>query len=102
MSNLRGFLCGTPSEHCSGGKLITDQHLKSNKVHHSQKEAFDCYAKYLIKMGYVRKNSREFWKEGEHVLLIPKQHHFGGRLRAGKGDKNSKRLMPKKGRGLVY
>jgi hypothetical protein len=104
MKSSQAILCSTPSEHCSGGHLISDQHLGTTKVHQTHEDAFRCYSRYLVNVkGYTRLNSREFHKDDQPVLLIPKVSHFGGRLRRGKGDKTakSKRLMPRKGRGVI-
>jgi hypothetical protein len=91
MSRINGILCGVPDQFCTGGKLNTDQNLQHNKIHHSHEEAFRCMARYLTKeLGYIRLGSRDFYKEGEPVLILTKKIRFGGLMRLGK----EKRLMP--------
>lgn len=96
------ILCGTPQEHCTGGRLVTDQHFSTSKCHTDRQQAFRCYCRYLQNvLGYKRISMREYQdpKSG-YITMLPKQSHFGGYLRTGK---KQARWMPKKrfGRGLI-
>ena len=83
---------------------MTDQQLKTNKVHGSHEEAMRCYKRYLIMKGYTQISPREFLlPDKSSVLVLSKVSHFGGIMRKGKNEKGSKkRIMPRDGRGLVY
>jgi len=99
------ILCGTPDEHCCGGKLNSDQGLQHKKCHSNREEAFRCYTKYLVKvLGYKRIGPRDFFKEGEYVLMVSKKSKFGGYLKTGK---ELTRYMPDErksagNRGVIY
>lgn len=101
MSRRYVILCGVPEHDCTGGRYITDQQLP-RKAHASRSDAFKCYKRYLTHVkGYRQRkghSARDMYKEGEPILVLSKQSHFGTRLRAGK---EGTRLMPEHGRGVI-
>lgn len=101
--SLRGFLCNTPNEFCSGGNLNSDQQLQHKKYHNSRKQAYNCYIKYLKSLGYHEVYGHCMQLEDGPVLMLGKVGNYGGELRSGKSDKDvtGKRLMPK-GRGKNF
>lgn len=104
MSFSQKFLCGVPSDECTGGKLITDQQL-SKKAHSSREEARRCMSQYLIKHGFTRLDSRQYVNpENGAIRLMPKLSKFGGRLRRGKTEQKGTRAgryQPRRGAGVV-
>ncbi len=80
------YLCGTPNEHCTGSKYtITSNANMPSKAHSSRDEAFRCYKRHLLRLGYTQVGSREFQApNGGRVLVLSKKSRFGGRLRSGK------------------
>jgi hypothetical protein len=105
MSAARKYLCGTPSEHCTGPVIAVSAGLKrkSIKAHSSRLEAYKCYVRYLTKiLGYTRieGKSREFSPPGGKgpVRFLPKKSKFGGLLRRGK---EGTRSMPEGVHGVM-
>lgn len=100
MSRANMFLCGTPTDRCSGSFMPTSDKWKgSPKAHGSRADALRCYGNYLKSLGYIQLSSREFQApNGGPVTVLSKVSKFGGRMRKGK----EKRLMPKNGSGVVY
>lgn len=93
MSRQRRVLCGVPREYCTGGKLITDQSLGTNKCHISRGAAFDCRVNHLVNvLGYKQIGSKEFSPpDGGRILVLTKRIRYGGLLRSGK---EQTRFMP--------
>lgn len=96
------YLCGTPAQHCTGGNISTNaflrQHIK--KGHHSSKEAFRCYRRYLTHvLGYelLPGKTRELRRPEGGIVILAKQSKFGARLKPGKEG----RWMPRKGHGTI-
>jgi len=92
-------LCGVPSEHCTGGKYMTDQQLPK-KAHPSHGQAFDCKVNYLTSiLGYTEtESSRTFAPpDGGHNEVLTKRTRFGARLRPGKEG----RFQPQSGAGTI-
>jgi len=83
----RRFVCGTPDAYCSGNITVMTGVKSKSKSHSSSRDAFKCYANYLIKVkGYKRIGSREFINpETGAVLVISKESKHGTPLRSGKG-----------------
>lgn len=82
------YSCGVPQEYCIGGLAQVSSGLKkSGKTHGSPKEAFGCYAKWLLRQGYKQVGPREFCKDDGPILVLTKKSRFGARLRGGKGDR---------------
>jgi len=91
----RIVMCGTPPEHCTGGKVTTNTFLaKSNpRAHRSHEEAYRCYRRYLLKMGYEDIGGRCFRPpDGGPIRMLTKKSRFGASLRLGK---LGERWMPK-------
>jgi len=86
------YLCGTPDHKCGGTTLQVDKRLR--KVHASSEDAFACFRRYLISMGYTSVGPRELASPDDgRVLVLTKKSKFGGALRVGKtADKSGKRL----------
>lgn len=76
------ILCGVPPGKCCGADTSVGK--TSTKAHGSSKEAFVCYARYLLSQGYEQVGSREFKKPGECILVLGKKSRFGHALRKGK------------------
>ena len=87
------YLCGTPTDHCSGSMTKCSNHMKATKTHVSSVEAFKCHAKYLINVeGYQQIGSREFAAPNNGpIRVLTKKSRFGAMLRGGKEG----RSMPK-------
>lgn len=107
---MRKVYCGTPIDTCNGSMVTLNaawtpdgnKNKKSGKVHASHEEAFRCYCRHLISIGYERVGKREFALNGGPVLVIDKPSRFGAEFRKGKeGDKSSSRFTPMRGRGAV-
>lgn len=103
MSSQQRFLCGTPDSNCTGGITHTDQHFNSKKCHTSRREALRCYRNYLINVAKFQPISpRELVNpESGRIRILPKRSKFGGKLRAGKGEKGA-RFQPESGSGCVH
>ena len=98
--SLVGFICGVPDLECSGGKLITDQHLGHKKYHTTRLEAFNCMKNHLLSTGFTQVGSREFLNpENNYVRVLPKKSKFGGALRWGK--EKSRRMPAQFSRGMI-
>jgi hypothetical protein len=103
---MKGYTCGVPKGHCSGGEPVLSHHLRKPplKVHNSSVEAFRCHARWLVNVeGYERVGNREFVDPNDgRILVLTKKSRFGGVLRQGKRvetSKKSKRLMPRQWTG---
>jgi len=99
-----GIVCGTPAKYCNGNTIQATKALMGNKVHANHKEAFKCYAKYLVEIeGYKQIGNREFLDPNGGIRVLTKKSRFGGELRSGKrGDAGtSKRGVPRKQLGGI-
>jgi hypothetical protein len=74
---------------------IKDGH---RKAHGNQKDAMRCYKQYLLRQGYKQVGQREFQKDNNHVLFLPKVGSFGLPLKKGKEG----RSMSKCGHGGIF
>lgn len=86
--------------HPGGGsrEVSNGLRLKRGSIFQSSQEAYKSYAKFLVReLGYTQGPNRQFHKEGEPVLVLTKPSRFGYRMKGGKG----KRLMPKRGSGMI-
>ena len=94
---MRKYLCGVNKADCTGDFTMLNSGMgKSMKTHISSEDAFKCYSKFLIKQGYIRIGSREFFKEGNPILVLTKKCRFGGILRRGKNlEGTGKSFCPK-------
>lgn len=94
--------CPTPHEHCSGGKMATNQSLQSASIrfHQTHRDAYNCYRRYLIRVRECEDmGNREFrCPDSEWRIFLTKKSRFGERVRLGK---EGSRWMPRSGRGLV-
>lgn len=81
-------LCGTPKSNCTGSKIFTNSGLGGYTIaHSSSKEAFRCFKKYLISLGYEPIGIRELRApDGSGIKVLSKQSHFGMPLRKGKSE----------------
>jgi len=97
MSSQQRIICGVPKEHCTGGHLQTDQVFTTNKAHSNHVDAFNCMARYLVKvLKYTRIGSRDFAPpDGGPVRTLTKKMRYGGLLVYGK---EHTRFMPEKRR----
>lgn len=86
MSRVNRYVCGVPALHCSGGHVSTDQQINSGKAHTSPSEAFNCMARYLVRvLGYKRIGGREFDpQDGGSIRVLTKRSRYGGKMRLGK------------------
>jgi len=104
--SIYGYLCGTPDEYCTGGKLSTDQSLGHKKYHGDRKGAFKCHVRYLLSLGFVQNAPREFVNPvNGYIRVLSKKSKFGGVLRYGKELQRGMPLETTKGscaRGMVY
>ena len=106
---MRKVVCGTPTQYCAGHLIYVNSGLRIDstgtiKVHSSHRNAYRCYARYLVKiLGFIRHSNREFSSpEGGPRWVLTKQSRFGGLLRGGKhGEAKAKRAMPRRGSGIV-
>ena len=105
---MNKYTCGVPKEYCNGSVApMFSSGIRKNlyKAHSSPQEAFNCHARYLVKvLGYERVGSREFVKGDEPVRVLTKKSKFGGRLRGGKSGQGATahratRHMPDDGAG---
>ena len=96
---MRKYLCGVNKADCTGDFTMLNSGMgKSMKTHISSEDAFKCYSKWLIRQGYTRIGNREFFKEGNPILVLTKKCRFGGILRRGKNvDNVGKSFNPKNG-----
>jgi len=92
-------LCGTPQEHCSGGKVPTNAFMRQThpKAHSSHSEAYRCHRRWLVDvLGYTDIGSRTFRPppgvNGGYLKVLTKKSRFGARMRLGK---LGERWMPK-------
>ena len=106
----RKVYCGVPIDQCNGQQVTLNaawqpdgvKNKKSGKLHASHEQAFQCYCKYLVSIGYERVGQREFSLNGGPVLVLDKKSLFGAEFRKGKeGDKTSSRFTPMRGRGAI-
>lgn len=77
--------------------LGIDRTNKSAKCHATTKEAFDCYASYLVSTGHERLSSREFRQPQGGILVLTKPCRYGAKMRKGKNDlkgTSAARFMP--------
>ncbi len=83
-------LCGVPPEMCGGSIAILSAGFKgkSLKAHNSPSEAFNCYGRYLTKLGYIKLSSREYKEPDGPIHVLTKKSRFGGHLRPGKSNRN--------------
>ena len=104
------YACPTPAEHCIGNRTICNGSIqdravgqKARMTHNSGKEAFTCYARYLVNiLKYTQVGSREFDQgEGKPILVLDKKSRFGARLRSGKEDTKGQRVVPNSGGGMM-
>jgi len=88
-------MCGVPDEHCTGGKLVTDQGLGHNKCHSGRVDAYRCMARYLVSvLGYARGGGNTFTPpDGGYTRMLGSPSKYGGLLVWGKGHN---RFMPSK------
>lgn len=64
-------LCGVPAEHC-----------RSNGVHDTCCQAFDCHVVYLLHLGYQQIGKREFVNPNDgSIRVLAKPRQFGGMSR---------------------
>ena len=91
---MRYYYCGTPEKDCSGTWKKTSAGIGKDvtRVHTSSESAHRCMCSYLRKQGYGQMGTREMYKEGEEVLVLPKKTKMAA-LRMGKEN----RVMPKSG-----
>ena len=88
MSKQNRYLCGTPKEFCTGGRLDTDQSLSTDKCHSQPVTAFKCHVHYLVKhLGYRRVGMREFQLGDGPILVLNKQSRYGAKLQQGKAER---------------
>ena len=80
-----------PQEHCTGGRLITDQQLGTSRCHISHDTAFRCMVQYLLKQGFEQIGAREFRSPEGGVRVLTKRSRYGARLKMGK---EGTRFMP--------
>jgi hypothetical protein len=104
---MRRYVCGTPVGSCSGGSSMVSARLgNGQRTHASPQEAFKCYYRYLVSVGYEPIGHRELRApDGSGILVLTKKSHFGGELRSGKGGEKSgkSRFMPMGRRpGLIF
>lgn len=80
------FLCGTPKDSCEGSKINVSHGLGlMSKGHMSPVDAFNCYKRYLLKIGYQQVGPREFAAPNNGpITVLTKKSRYGGRLRSGK------------------
>lgn len=107
---MKQFLCGVPDDQCNGSYRIVNARMRvvrgrdSVKLHSSPEDAFTCYRRYLLAIGYKQIGSREFETPSGSILVLNKKSHFGATLRPGKtgttGNK-SKRYIPEAKRSCV-
>jgi len=79
-------LCGVPTPSCTGStvKMLKSWHGHW-KAHNGHADAFACYRRYLLSLGYVALSSREFEPpDGGPIRLLTRQGKFGAELRKGK------------------
>jgi hypothetical protein len=89
------YLCGVPSDKCTGGMTGVSNGLKkAGKTHGSPAEAHKCYSKWLLSQGYTQVGPREYSKNGGPILLLTKKSKFGARLRGGKADRQMPSVTP--------
>lgn len=98
--------CGTPNAFCSGRNVTTTAALnKFTKVHSDSLEAFNCYARYLVKeAGYTKVGSREFQNPTTGTIeVLTKKCRYGAKMRGGKsgGETRGKRMNPKNNRFVI-
>jgi hypothetical protein len=81
------FLCGTPSEQCTGSLAKLNHALEGRglRAHTSSASAFDCQRRYLIHVGYTQLDGTSFAAPNEGpILVLTKKSRYGGKLRNGK------------------
>ena len=89
--------CGVPMSNCEGASAQLSSSISGKlKVHGSHKQAFKCYEKYLLSLGFKKIGNREYEDPETHVIrVLTKKSRFGGLLRTGKsGEGATKRAMP--------
>lgn len=84
-------VCGVPDKECSGSNGSTSNGLKNVKLHNSPQDAWKCYARWLLRQGYIQVGSREFAAPNNGpITFLTKKSRFGKRVRGGKAE----RFMP--------
>jgi len=94
------FLCGTPKQHCTGSKLVTDQKSLGDKCHGNMRDAYLCTRRYYrVILKYEEVSPRCFAPpNGGRAIMMSKESKFATRLRPGKeGNRN----QPEVGRGVI-
>ena len=82
-SAMRRHICGTPADACMGRPSVVDK--EGIGTHATAEEAFACYRRYLISLGFRPVWTRELVDPSDgYVRVLTKRIRFGAPVRRGK------------------